>query len=421
MSNIKLNIQHRRKRLYQNTMLILTSLIAGSGCATKNQIQGTSPVRAIWVTRWDYKTTDDVRQIVRNCGRLGITTILFQVRGNGTVFYPSSIEPWAEEFGYSDPGFDPLDLAIEEAHAADIQLHAWINVMPAWRGKNAPEYEQQLYHTHPEWFLFDQNGHRQPLTDHYVILNPCLPEVRAYLTTVFQELCLNYDLDGLHMDYIRFVTHGSGAGTDYPYDENTLKLYRKATGKCPDDDQQAWDDWRRNAVTHLVADIHNMIKTARPKAKLTAAVFGDRSMVREKRFQEGDRWLKEGLIDMAFPMIYTENTDDFVRMAEDWRRHSYGKPLVPGIGVYKHEDDATSIEQIQRSWSWGNGFCLFAYSSFFPKSPPSGEQLDLEQLERENKRCQLRLNNLKPVLLNLSNKQETIDQVASLRSNRISY
>jgi len=113
----------------------------------------------------------------------------------------------------------------------------------------------------------------------------------------------------------------------------------------------------------------------KPKATLSAAVFGNREMVREKLFQEGDRWLEENLVDVAFPMIYTT------------------------IGVYKHENDDISIEQIQRAWLRGNGFCLFAYSSFFPKPPEPQKQLDQDQVERENKRCGLRLNNLRPLLV----------------------
>ena len=74
--------------------------------------------QAIWVPRWDYKTADDVRSIVRNCARAGFDTVLFQVRGNGTVAYRSRIEPWAEEFGFRDPGFDPLATAVARARAA---------------------------------------------------------------------------------------------------------------------------------------------------------------------------------------------------------------------------------------------------------------------------------------------------------------
>ena len=82
-----------------------------------------SPERAIWVSRFDYKTRDDVITIVGRCKAAGFNTILFQVRGNATVAYPSSLEPWSEQLGGADPGFDPLETAIERAHAEGCLLY----------------------------------------------------------------------------------------------------------------------------------------------------------------------------------------------------------------------------------------------------------------------------------------------------------
>lgn len=99
--------------------------------------QKKAQVRAIWVTRWDYKKPEDVRLIVSNCAGLGFNVILFQVRGNGTVFYPSQIEPWAWELTSdgpattgTDPGWDPLKIAIAEAHKLGVEPHAYVNVRP---------------------------------------------------------------------------------------------------------------------------------------------------------------------------------------------------------------------------------------------------------------------------------------------------
>ena len=61
------------------------------------------PVRAVWVARFHYRYPDDVRAIISNCARLGCNTVLWQVRGNGTVAYRSRIEPWSGEFNHRDP------------------------------------------------------------------------------------------------------------------------------------------------------------------------------------------------------------------------------------------------------------------------------------------------------------------------------
>ena len=78
-----------------------------AGCATiPGEVSGLD--RSIWVTRWDYRTREDIRDIMANCAEAGFTAVMFQVRGNGTVFYRSELEPWSEAFDFRHPGFDPL-------------------------------------------------------------------------------------------------------------------------------------------------------------------------------------------------------------------------------------------------------------------------------------------------------------------------
>ena len=146
------------------------------------------PPRAVWVVRQVYSSPDQIADLMEKCRQAGLNTVLFQVRGNGTAFHRSTIEPPAVEYGGRDPGFDQLEVACDEAHRRGIALHAWVNVMPAWKGKTPPGDPRQLYNARPEWFWYDQDGRRQPLDDFYVSLNPCLPEVRAYLVSV----CLLY-------------------------------------------------------------------------------------------------------------------------------------------------------------------------------------------------------------------------------------
>ena len=94
----------------QHSVLLLACLMVllSCGCSSRAKV----PIRkALWITRWDYLTEQQVRTCIANAARGGFDTVLFQVRGNGTVFYRSSLEPWAEEFDHQDPGFDPLAIA----------------------------------------------------------------------------------------------------------------------------------------------------------------------------------------------------------------------------------------------------------------------------------------------------------------------
>ena len=346
-------------------------VVAGAaGCQQGRMITG--GVRAIWVTRFDYRSADDVSRIMDDCSRGGFNVVVFQVRGNGTVFYPSKIEPWAEQFDFASPGFDPLALAVQEAHKRDMELHAWVNVMPAWRGTKPPACPDHLYNSHPEWFWYDQYGNRQPLSTFYVSLNPCLPEVRAYLVEVFRELVANYPIDGLHLDYIRFPSEPPaippGSDIDYPRDAKTLELYRQATGLDPDANEAAWDRWRTDQVTQLVADIRMMVRWTRPSAALSASV-GAEYEESLRYFRDDRRWAQEKLIDAAFLMNYRPDLASFDARLAGWLPLQDTVTVVPGLWFAPRTDTAKGIDvvrqQIQSALQKTGNFCVFSYGSLF--------------------------------------------------------
>ncbi len=377
------------------------ALAATAGCQQSRMITG--GVRAIWVTRGDYRTAEDVTRIMEDCHQGGFNVVVFQVRGNGTVFYPSRIEPWAEQFNFTSPGFDPLALAIEEAHKRGMELHTWVNVMPAWRGAKPPSCPEQLYNKHPDWFWYDQHGKRQPLTSaFYVSVNPCLPEVRRYLVDVFHEIAANYPIDGLHMDYIRFPNEPpaipAGSGIDYPRDAKTLALYRQATGLSPDADRAAWNKWRTEQVTQLVADIRAMMRWTRPSAALSASV-GAEYQESLRFFRDDRRWAREKLIDAAFPMNYRPDLASFDARLGEWLSLRNTVTVVPGLwfapGLSTTQGIDVARQQIQSSLHKTGSFCVFSYASLFDardnrnrfgeESRPAARQSEARQ-QREARR-----------------------------------
>ncbi len=339
---------------------------------------GQKPIRAIWVTRWDYKSPADIGRVMDNCKGAGFNTILFQVRGAGTVAYRSKMEPWAEEFGGRDPGFDPLAVAIKEGHRRGLSVHAWINVLPAYRGKEPPKDPRQLYAARPGWFLHDAQGRRQPL-GWYNSLNPCLPEVRRYLTALSHEIVARYPVDGLHLDYIRFpIEHVDGYGNapvpDYPRDQRTLALFRQATGKTPDQAPGVWTDWRADCVTQVVRDIRGMMLKVRPKAALTTAVGAVPDEHRRKYYQDAPRWIREGLVDAVYPMNYESDLRVYSNRVATWTAMRPRVPVVTGIMFDKRNAD-TVAQQVREAAGRGTHFAAFAYNSLFERLDGNGRPI----------------------------------------------
>ncbi len=343
---------------------------------------GARPIRAIWVTRWDYKSPSDIARVMDNCRSAGFNTVLFQVRGAGTVAYRSKIEPWAEEFGGRDPGFDPLAVACKEANRRGLSLHAWVNVMPGFRGKEPPHDPRQLYNAHADWFLRDAHGRRQPL-GWYNSLNPCYPEVRRHLTSLMHEIVARYPIDGLHLDYVRFPieyvdSYGGSAVPDYPRDPRTMALFRKATGKTPEQAPQAWNAWRTECVTQVVRDIRVMMLKAQPGAVLTVAVGPKPDEHKRKYFQDANRWTRDGLVDAVFPMNYESDLRVYTSRLAAWKSLSHGVPVVTGV-MFDKRNAGTVLAQVREATHRETHFAAFAYNSLFERLDRSGRPIMDEQ------------------------------------------
>ncbi len=346
--------------------ILLSLLISRPGEAAGG---ATDEVRALWVTRFEYQTAADVRTIVANSAALGFNTILFQVRGQADAYYRSEIEPWAERLGGRDPGFDPLEVACRESKRHGIKLHAWINTMPAWRGKVPPQDRTHIVYRRPDWIVTGRDGRRQPFNDHYVALNPCLPEVRDYTASVVRDIVSRYEVDGLHLDYVRFIEG------DWSFDAKTLKLFRAASGGTPERNPEAWKSFRKGAVTELVKQIRQVMTETRPSAILSAAIFPSVKS-RERVLQDAEGWVSQGLVDWVFPMTYEDSEGGFREIVEEsyelfsppLRRGRRVQPAsadvvcFPGVGAYRHKTPEQTVKQLELC---RRGFALFSYSSLY--------------------------------------------------------
>lgn len=400
-----------------------TELSAHSEGGTLAQVQPSPHVKAIWVTRFDYVSAADIDTILANVTDAGFNTVMWQVRGNATALYDSPFEPWAEQLGGVDPGFDPLAYAVKGARARGLSLHAWVNLMPAWWGLEAPTDPAQLYNARPEWMWYDQFGGRQALSDKfYVSLNPCLPEVRAYLTDVIVDIATRYNVEGIHLDYARLPKEApatpAGSGLDYPRDLVTMRLFESFLGidlgaarvlRAGEPDplaapgmQKAWDLWRTQNVTTLIEDIAAGLNQLERPPLLSAAVKA-RPNDGLAFHQDARDWTRRGLVGAVFPMNYTQDLALFTERNATWRAEldeqaSYN--ISPPIGVVDptpkprtpllivgvqgaNEDPAVTRQLIERAVEQGAGFCLFAYSNWFDST---NEAIDTQDPAESAKR-----------------------------------
>lgn len=332
-------------------------------------------MRGIWVTRWDYRSAADVERAIDDAAAAGFTDVFWQVRGQADAFYRSSLEPWGTDLfrdrpGLTDPGFDPLSVAVARASQRGVRLHAWLNVYPLWKGKEPPKDPRHPFVRKPDWRLHDELGKPQALNDHYVVANPTHPEVQAHIAAVCRDIVRRYAVDGLHLDYVRFVGDTLEEGKVYPADPATIQRFYAATGRrsiTAPEDRAAHAAWVRDEITGLVSRISRESKRIRPGIELSAAVWRTPELAREKQLQDAPRWLAEGVVDRVLPMIYTESNADFVSDMNAWLEVAEGA-VTPGIGAYKH-DAIQTLAQIRLAEP-ASGYCVFAFATFFESANP---------------------------------------------------
>jgi uncharacterized lipoprotein YddW (UPF0748 family) len=332
--------------------------------------------RGVWVTRWDYHSSDDVANIMDDALVGGFNQVYFQVRGVADAYYTSSIEPWAAALAGKlgrDPGWDPLAEAIAQAHRRGLELHAWINLCTAWKGKKPPGFSRprHVLRAHPSWRVVRRSGRVMPYTDGaYVFVNPANPDFQDHVVQVVSEIA-NYDVDGVHLDYARYP------GADTSFDRTTKKLFWRARREArPKKLSRA--QWQRQELTQLVKRIKTAVLDQNPAAVVSAAVTGiylDRwgwgSVTQGKLdfYQDSYSWAENKAVDTLIPMIYWKPTrtkggrTDYLTLVEDFCPLANLVHLLIGINVEAGDFGMLEREiQIARD-DQTHGFVLFAYAT----------------------------------------------------------
>lgn len=299
-------------------------------------------VRAVWLTtiggldwpktyahtpRTIEKQKQELCTLLDQLQKANMNTVLLQTRIRGTVIYPSQYEPWdgcVSGKPGSSPGYDPLQFAIEECHKRGMECHAWVVSVPVGRPNGTGP--KNLKRRHPELLM--------KIGDE-MFMRPEKKATADYIANICREITHNYDIDGIHLDYIR-----------YP---ETMKLSISRT--------QA-----RQNISSIVKAVHDAVKAEKPWVKMSCSPIGKRNDLNrywsrgwnaeEKGCQDVERWMREGWMDQIYPMMYFKG-DNFFPFAADWKERSHGKTVSAGLGIYflSPKEANWKFEEIQREMS----------------------------------------------------------------------
>ncbi|MBB1200851.1 glycoside hydrolase family 10 protein [Enterobacteriaceae bacterium 89] len=343
---------------------LVTPLPDGSKIPLVKKPDSHEQVRGVWLTtvsRLDWPPIDSVTASsetrireqkaalvdkLDNLKRLGINTVFFQVKPDGTALWPSKILPWSDTLTGKigqDPGYDPLMFILDEAHKRGMRVHAWFNpyrvstntkpgTVMALRG-TLSQQPASVYVLHPEWI--------RTASDRFV-LDPGIPEVRDWITSIVAEVVKHYPVDGVQFDdYFYTETPGSALN-----DNQTFRQYGQGYATKA--------DWRRHNTLQLIQQISHTVKQANPNIEFgvsPAGVWRNRSFdpagsdtrgaqAYDESYADTRLWVQQGLLDYIAPQLYWPFARDAARydvLAKWWA--DVVKPthtrLYIGIALYK--------------------------------------------------------------------------------------
>ncbi len=293
--------------------------------------------RAAWIATvanidWpsgNFLTSDEQKEelimMLDSLKEAGMNALFFQIRTECDALYDSSIEPWSywltgEQGKSPSPFYDPLKFAVAESHKRGMELHAWFN--PYRAVKDTASYQQSENHIsvkHPDWLI--KSGK-------YLMLDPGLPGVRDHLKAVMKDVLVRYDIDGIHFDDY-FYPYGPKISNE---DSLTYAEHNRGIENV--------DDWRRDNINLLMAEIYEIIQINKPKVKFGISPFG---IVLNKYagttgfnsfniiYCDPLNWLVNRIVDYITPQIYWEighRKADYAKLLPWWanvttERHLY--------------------------------------------------------------------------------------------------
>ena len=338
----------------------------------------------IWVNRESIIDTSSINSVLSFAHNNNINKIFFQIRGRGDALYESQLVP---KFEGLDSLFDPLHYVLEKTKNTEIEIHAWFNTYILWTKPSLPVDSTHFYYICPECLATDINGKsdkdinlNQNHSSNWVgiFLSPLHEKVNSHLILVIDELLKTYNIDGLHLDYVRFqdIFYGYNlSGIDNfinKYNFNPRDLDRGIISTRfgfleheVDSLQNMWDNNKLNSITDLIKSTINLIENNGIDIDLSIAVKPDIIESKYRWSQDWISWLKSDLIDYAVIMNYETDINKFNlhnKLIKNRLNHSNLNKVIIGISAFNQNALSASDKIILSRLNGYENFSIFNYN-----------------------------------------------------------
>ncbi len=311
--------------------------------------------RAFWLTRWNARDEASIASCLDGLRALKANALFIQVYGDSMALYLSSVAPRSPLVSGS---FDALATAVKEGRRRGIQVHAYMNVCNVYSGGlGAPSDPAHIVRAHPEWSVVDSSGSADVslvgTPDTMIFFCPEQDGFRRHCVRVAEEIVSRYEVDGLHLDYLRFP---GGAARCFCAEHR--RKFRARFGREPTHADPDFGEFRKESIARLFSEIYDAVKAIRPAVAVSASLVSSG----ERYFQDAPRVLEAGKLDAAVPMLYTSDLAEFEARARHFGERSGGRLVLSGISVASSGGKIREEVEIARSLGL-DGQAIFAYSN----------------------------------------------------------
>ncbi len=328
--------------------------------------------RAMWY-RSAEKSDAEVRAVVEKMKSLNINAVYLETWYNGRFIGYSDNELIAHSVPNGD--YDALDGFVRICHEYGIEVHAWVENFFIGTVE-AQELANMALASHFEGrWLKDRKGKNTffytASNTNFIFLNPFEEEVRTLLIDFYREIITKYDVDGLHLDYIRFPELNYGSD-DFGYNENIVSAWQQENNTTVDPAtlkngslHQSWIKFRQEIINSFVGEIYRMICDTDPDIWLSAAVYPGIPEIKNDIFQDCANWVENGYVDELFSMSYGEdnayvssNASKFVSLSGDKCFYSTG---ISAFGETTEPNFALQMTEVRNAGS--DGVAIFSLAN----------------------------------------------------------
>lgn len=334
--------------------------------------------RAVWY-RSTEKSDDEVRATVEKMKSLNVNALYLETWYEGNCIGAKIDIPGISTHAVNE-GYDALDGFVRICHEYGIEVHCWVhNFFVGYYYDDGRNYYNTYFDEYKDKYLIDCKGrdyfYYSANNNKFIFLNSNDRECRDLILNLYEQLITKYDVDGLHLDYIRYPELNYDTD-DFGYNQDIIDAFAKKTGITKDprtfakgsNESKQWIQFRCDIITSFAGEVYDMVRKNKPEIWLSAATYPDIELSKNTIVQDVATFAETGYFDEIFSMSYGVSNDTVLVSVKDYGKITDRKTFYSaGIAAFLETTQLNFAHQLTEvELAGADGVSIFALGSISP-------------------------------------------------------